>query len=1203
MQNQRFEQFKVFMKPVTMGFLHLAHRLMYPMMILVITYALLVSFFTALTPWARTYKQQITAILNQKAHQTIEIEDIQTSWYGWYPVLKLMHVKMIPPEGQALECDECWIGLDVIRTLLYWHLHPGMLYIDGLDLHIIQKQDHWEIQGASQFSSEQSMQSDPALVLGKLISFAPERVLLKNIQLSFHPLSKKIYDFKNIRLLGIKKAGNYHWSVQSSFGQNSLLKVRIDMPLLSNLALPQNGNMYIEIEDLDLTTLPAYKQYIQDKQFSRFEGILNGTAWVDWNKGRIDMIQSQIELKNGVIQSIYAKKTFIYQLFQANCLWKKRTTGWEVAMDKLNLESPKLKLENDKFLWFFQSDWNTYHIYLKDLPLNLLRKIKEQLPPKALKNVLFLPDGELKEVQLNFKDGQLDYFITQFQDFSWEAFGGYPGVSGLNGVLSWEPGTAHLEISSPNFILKPKGTGPLVFDNFQTVLTVQKNQAGVSSALIEKLILARSDLALTMSGQIDEPLIPAKRNFLLQMNWSAENAHQWLKYLNLFLPESGLRKWLQEDVKKIKQTSGSMVLNGLWKDFPFEKNQGEFTINSHLYGVDLIFAKDWPLTTGIDANLKVNQRNLEAFIDKASLGALPVSQLHLSAPNLGLGKEVILVHGLIQNRIQNLYQYLLSTPLKDRAQNWLIYEFKGRGTLDLKLDIPLYKERDEIFVDGRIKVDEQPLNLNIFSQPLHIENCKGYLDFNGNGLYGGKLKGRVGADYFNLNIEHHPLAGDTQLFVQGQMEVDELKKAWNITSSDIIQGHLPIEGVISLPHGQVKNWEMQWKSPLKGVTINLPSPWNKSAQEEKPLEIDMVYHENHGISMDVLYQQKNWKIDYDKKTWHFVVAEPELMGDIYYHVHENELEAKLSRLYLDDKLLNKKEDEKSPAWKIQDMLDLKIQAEDFHYNNLNLGELFISAKKVSNEYVVEELKVSSPAYAILLHGNWTQKNLKNHIKFVGQMMISNLSKLLVQWGITPVADTRNGYIEFNGFWNEALNKISLKSLKGSLDIKLKKGNISHFDAQTEQKIGLGKLLSILSLQTLPRRLQLDFSDLATSGFAYDIFKGHFDLDQGLLHTKDSQLDGPIAHVKLQGNLNVLDRWYDLELQVYPYITASLPVVATIAGGPLAGVATWAANHVINKGMQQISGYTYKITGPWKEPVVQQVNLMRKKNDSTAKTND
>jgi uncharacterized protein YhdP len=797
----------------------------------------------------------------------------------------------------------------------------------------------------------------------------------------------------------------------------------------------------------------------------------------------------------------------------------------------------------------------------------------------------------------------LDYFLTQFNDISWDVSNKYPGVQGLTGVLSWEPRTSHLEISSQNFILKPKNVDPLVFDNLQMIGTLQKNVMNQQTLHLEKLVLARGDLALTMSGEIDEPLDADKRNLIVQMNWSAENAHQWLKYLNLFLPDGGLRQWLMQDVKRIHQTSGNMIINGLWKDFPFDQNQGEFSINSHLYGVDLIFAKDWPLTSDIDANLKVNRRDLEVFIDKATLGQLPVSQLHLSAPNLGLGKEVILVHGLLKDKVTELFKYLLNSPLKQRAQNWLIYNFKGQGILDLKLDIPLYKGRDEIFVDGKLQLDEQPMDLNIFSHPLHIDNAKGQLNFNQNGLYAGDLVGRVGNDHFNLNIEHHPIGDETQLYIHGAMGLDELKKAWGIETSNILKGHLPIDGVINLPNGRKNDWEMQWKSNLKGVELQLPQPWNKNEKEEKPFQIDMVYHENGLISMDVLYQNKSWKIDYDKKVWYLKISEPEIMGEIDYQASKNKVHAKLSRFYIDDKLFEGKDIDKSKSWSIQDMPELNIQVEDFHYNDLNLGELLLSAKILDKKYSFEEVKIASPAYTMLLHGDWSKKQAKNHIKFTGQMVISNLSKLLQQWGITPVADTRNGLIDFNGYWDEPLNQISLKKLKGIIDISLKKGNISHFDAQTEQKIGLGKLLSILSLQTLPRRLRLDFSDLATSGFAYDLFKGHFDLNEGLLHTSDSFMDGPIAHVKMQGNLNVLDRWYDLELQVYPYITASLPVVATIAGGPIAGVATWAANHVINKGMQQVSGYTYKITGPWKEPVVQQVSLTRKKNDTTVKGND
>ncbi len=1201
---QKFQSLSSFFRPIWMGFLQIAHRLMIPLMFLVISYALVVSLFSALTPWVRSYKPQITAIINQTAHQKIEIEDITTSWYGWYPVLKLYHVSLMPEDGgKSLVCDECWIGFDVIRSLLYWHLHPGMLYIDGLDLQLIQKSDHWEIQGAKNLSNNQQVKTDPVLVLGKLLSYAPERVLLKNIQLAFHPLSKKMYAFEHIRLLGVKNAGQYHWSIQSSFGKKSLLKVRIDMPLLSNLALPENGRMFVEFENLDLTALPGYQQWIEEKSISRLKGILNSSAWVDWNQGNINEIHAQVAVEHGLIQTKVSNSAFHFDKFDANCLWKKRSTGWEMAMDKVNLKSSALSLVEDKLLLFYQSDWNSYHVYLKYFPLKILSMVKSQMSLKFFDMFPFMPKGDLRESQLNFKEGVLDYVLTQFENCSWGASDKFPGVSGLSGVLSWEPRSAHFEIASQNFVLKPKDQKPIVFDNLQCTATTEKNVLDEWQLYLEKLVLARRDLALTMTGQIQQPLEPQKRNVLMQMNWSAEGPQVWLPYLKLVLPDTGLRRWLTQDVKRIHQTSGNIIINGLWKDFPFDAQQGEFTVNAHLYDVDLSFAKSWPLATHVDANLKSNGRHMEVMIDKAILGDLPVSQLHLNFPQLGLGKEVILVHGVIQDKVSKMMQYLMKSPLRHKAKNWMIYDFQGNGILDLKLDIPLSKERDEVFVDGQLKISEQPLDLKIFTHPLRIENCQGQLHFNGNGLYAGTLKGRVGGDLFTMDVKNHPVEQDTELFIYGVMGLDVLKKAWGMESSNLISGHIPVEGRIRLPYEKGKNWEMDWTSHLKGVVLALPKPWNKKAEEEKPFKIEMILHENGLMNMEVFYQQKEWKLDYEKQVWHLKIAEPEGLGDIFYHTAQKKIEAKFSHLYLDDTLFQNTDTKHSPDWSINDMPSVNIQVEDFHLNDLNLGSLLLNAQTKDKKFMIEELKISSPYYTLLMHGDWSMSQMKHHIQFVGQMMISNLSKLLIQWGMTPVANTKNGVIEFNGSWSKALNKVSLKTLKGAIDVRFKKGNISHFDKQTEQKIGLGKLLSILSLQTLPRRLQLDFSDLATSGFPYDIFKGRFELNQGLLHTADSQMDGPIAHVKMNGDLNILDKWYDLELQVYPYITASLPVVATIAGGPIAGVATWAANHVINKGMQQVSGYTYKITGPWKEPIVQQVNLMRKKNDAPVKTND
>jgi len=97
-------------------------------------------------------------------------------------------------------------------------------------------------------------------------------------------------------------------------------------------------------------------------------------------------------------------------------------------------------------------------------------------------------------------------------------------------------------------------------------------------------------------------------------------------------------------------------------------------------------------------------------------------------------------------------------------------------------------------------------------------------------------------------------------------------------------------------------------------------------------------------------------------------------------------------------------------------------------------------------------------------------------------------------------------------------------------------------------------------------------------------------------TTDSYLDGPVAYAAMNGDLDLIKRTYNLNLKIAPHITASLPLVATIAGGPVAGVATWVATKIINQGMQKISSYSYKISGPWNQPVVQQLSIIQKKNE-------
>lgn len=1182
------------------GIIHFAHRLMMPMMILVIFYAVLVSSFVALTPWAKIYQPRIIAYLNQAIGHRVQVQDIETSWYGLYPVLKLKHLKVIPKDqSPALMFDECWIGFDVLRSLLYWHIHPGMLYIDGMRLNLTQSNHQWSVQQTkflqAKLTAEEQAEDAKLQWVSGVLAFMPERVILKNIRMHVQPESASSFDFHQVRFIAQKREGHYHWSVEAQLPNQQKMRLRVDMPLLSNLQFPQKGRLYFESDGLSLKGLPWHAEICQFLKIKNLSGKLHINAWVDWNDKGISVVQSRISLENLGFFWFLSNKNIQVAKLEGNGMWKKNTSGWEWALDGLNLNYHGRVLIGDKMLVYHQDEHDVYHLYLAQIPLVLLKQLNQILPHSYQIPFGWNAKGILKEMQINVRDKQLDYILTRFEQLSWPVQAHYPGVSGLNGVVSWEPSNTHLELASPGIKIFPAHLPPIQFDQLHAVIDAHERPEGAEWS-IERLVLTRPDVALTLHGEVDDPTHPERTNVRLQGSWALEHLEQWQKYLPAILPPSGFRHWLQHDVKKIKKSSGKWVINGLWKEFPFTQDQGEFTVNAFLYGADLAFAPGWPVAKNIDGRLLVHGRELEAHIDQGHLGPkLPISGLRLRATDMGLNKELLLVHGQVSAPANDMVSYLLDTPLRNKAQRWQMLQLSGAAHLDLKLDIPLYKERDDVYVSGQMVFDEQNLDLKLFTNPLHIADVQGHLIFNEDGVTGGHLTGHIGADRLVMDVKHERAKHLTKFKFRGGIGVGELKKAWNMQNVPYVSGHLPVDGEIQLPNANDANWQMLWKSSLKGVRLDLPSPWAKSKQSIEPLEVGMTYTPDAQLKMNFKYQNYAWLLDLQNSRWHFYTDQPNWAGDIYYTPTQDLIEGKLVRVWLDPVQFKTDNYAKQPAWQVKDMPSLNLQIEDFRWDNMALGQMDIQAKNQKRHWDLEQFKLSSPNYDLLIHGQYIQhSSQKFQTDFSGQLNLTRLSKTLETLKMTPVADAKSGAIEFEGHWQQGLNHSTLKNLEGELDVRLKKGNITHLDRQTEQKIGLGKLLSILSLQTLPRRLQLDFSDLSTTGFTYDIFKGHFKLHDGLLHTDDAELDGPVANIQMRGDLNVVDRRYDLELQVFPYITASLPVVATIAGGPIAGVATWAASSMLNQGMQKISAYTYKITGPWQEPVVQQVGIVRKK---------
>ncbi len=137
--------------------------------------------------------------------------------------------------------------------------------------------------------------------------------------------------------------------------------------------------------------------------------------------------------------------------------------------------------------------------------------------------------------------------------------------------------------------------------------------------------------------------------------------------------------------------------------------------------------------------------------------------------------------------------------------------------------------------------------------------------------------------------------------------------------------------------------------------------------------------------------------------------------------------------------------------------------------------------------------------------------------------------------------------------------------------------------------GAARLLSVLSLQSLPRRLLFDFRDLFAEGFAFDNVVGDVRIGKGLASTNNLRMRGAAAAVLMEGSADIEHETEDLRVVVVPEINAGTASLAYAVINPAIGLGTFLAQYFLRKPLMAASTREFRVTGPWDDPKVDRVD--------------
>lgn len=271
---------------------------------------------------------------------------------------------------------------------------------------------------------------------------------------------------------------------------------------------------------------------------------------------------------------------------------------------------------------------------------------------------------------------------------------------------------------------------------------------------------------------------------------------------------------------------------------------------------------------------------------------------------------------------------------------------------------------------------------------------------------------------------------------------------------------------------------------------------------------------------------------------------------------------------------------RSPATE-ETLPDLDILADDAAYGDVRFGRLELAARNEGRLWQIQRLAFENPDGEGSGTGLWqTGTSQRTELEF--DVKARNVGGLLDRFGYADAVRRGTASVSGRLAWVGPPTLPDIPSLSGELKLAAAKGQFNKLEP------GIGKLVGLFSLQTLPRRITLDFRDVFSEGFAFDDIDGRFGVKQGVLHTDELRINGPAAKVLMSGDVDLKNETQNLRVAILPELGGTVALGAVVLANPVAGVATLLAQKLLRDPLNKAFAVEYQITGGWNEPKVDKV---------------
>lgn len=1179
---------------------------------LLVLLAVAITLTRVLLPVLDDHRKQVEEWVSQFIGQPVTISTLDARVLGLAPSLILDDVALMSADGDhpIARFDGIHLSLDLINSLLERQLVLKELTVLGARLELIKQRD------GSYRVQDIAIPSDPAIsrdtedssaVMGWL--FSQGRLAIKDSHLLWR-------DLQHDRTLGFD---NVNLEFEND-GESHCLIADIELPLQLgtgiNLAMhfqgpaedpaSWQGDVYLKVTGLQPVNLLSNPQF---KEWRMSDGRVGLELWGRWESNHLQRLLGTVEMQSLALNR--GGQSGHVDRLSGRMLWQQQVQGWRLDLDQLVLGGEEESSEPAQLSVEHRSEEGSVTT-LQANRINLAGWASlASLATPADKGGAELPDklqprGEIGDLRIQLEQGTATSVQAAFKGIGFNARERIPGLMGATGRLSWHQDVGEIHLDSQDLVVQlPRlFRDPLELTRLTGVLSFATSSDGwiVSG---ENIVLANNDIqgevALAVSRQAGaSPLVELKGNY------RDGNAKSVPRYLPVGIMPPRVVSWLDQAFQAGRVVSGDVIFNGRGNE-PFRNGPGLFRVNFQTEGVELVYHPEWPSLTNISA---------EAVFEGAGM-AIKASSAKLLRSDIGatevaiqdFTKARLLVNGIGKLANDDAFRLLRETQLANMGGN--VTEgmaITGETGVGIKLDIPLSAAMSKsrpLMAAGRIHFNNNRITL---AQGIAINQLNGDLsfnnaDFSATGIDAEMLGGPVKIDVTSDK------AGFTAVTAQGQVTAEGLRQELSYPFLERVSGSSDWLGKLTIARGQS---ELKITSDLQGLEVSLPKPVSKGVAEKKPLQFDIglagkgkgEISINYGDVLAVvlaLSDQPDKAIQ--RGTVHFGSRRPKLSErrSLRFTGSQTELdlsswlalfsahggqgrglpiEVAMERLHLLP--FHKVEGE---GLNFSSLPPMDVVINHFAYHDVKLGQLRFASRSYSDSWQLDNLSLKGKGMKVSGSGRWQATPSGGNTTLELVLKSNHVGQFMKTVGFSSVITRGKGEANGKFSWQGRPNDFALARLNGNWSMAIKDGQMADVDP------GAGRLLGLFSLDALPQRLALDFSDMTEEGMAFSEMKGDMEIRNGDAYTDNLIMKSNAANILVTGRTGLARRDYDQVINVAPNVSDTAAIASSFVWGPYVAATLLVMQRVFKSNIfGGVIIIQYQVTGSWDKPLIERVKL-------------